>query len=294
MFGEILGTVGKVLGIAGGVKNLLGDGGLSQSDIIDRQATLQKEFAQNGIRWRVEDAKAAGIHPLFALGGPGASFSPVATFGDGPSVGDRLSNLGQDISRAVDSTRTAPERASARLEALAIERGELENDLLRSRLALMNQQSGPPMPTGAAITYDGPGSAVLDQPLSRVVHTPEGQELGAVADVGYAQTATGLVPIPSKDIKERIEDNTVQELLHAFRNNLIPTLGGGSPPPIPLPEGQRWVFNPAAQEWQRRYTRELEYGDHESWRIPMPYPPVRRPLSDQDRSDFFRRRYRGQ
>ncbi len=28
-------------------------------------------FAQNSVRWRVEDAKAAGIHPLFALGGAG-------------------------------------------------------------------------------------------------------------------------------------------------------------------------------------------------------------------------------
>ena len=38
----------------------------------------QKEFAQNGIRWKVEDAKAAGIHPLFALGAQGATFSPIS------------------------------------------------------------------------------------------------------------------------------------------------------------------------------------------------------------------------
>lgn len=36
----------------------------------------QKEFAKNSIQWRVADAKAAGLHPLFGLSGGGASFTP--------------------------------------------------------------------------------------------------------------------------------------------------------------------------------------------------------------------------
>lgn len=51
---------------------------------------LQREFAQNTIRWRVEDAKAAGLHPLFGLQGNNATFSPNAvSVGDGTSVGIR-------------------------------------------------------------------------------------------------------------------------------------------------------------------------------------------------------------
>jgi len=42
----------------------------------ERNAALQREFAQHGIRWRVEDAKAAGLHPLYALSGGGAAFAP--------------------------------------------------------------------------------------------------------------------------------------------------------------------------------------------------------------------------
>lgn len=34
---------------------------------------IQREFAQQGIRWKVEDAKAAGLHPLYALGGGSAA-----------------------------------------------------------------------------------------------------------------------------------------------------------------------------------------------------------------------------
>lgn len=48
----------------------------------------QKEFAQNSIQWRVNDAKAAGLHPLFALSGGGASFSPnPISVSDGTSIG---------------------------------------------------------------------------------------------------------------------------------------------------------------------------------------------------------------
>lgn len=44
---------------------------------FNRQLHEQERFAQNGIQWRVNDAVAAGLHPLFALGSPGASFSPM-------------------------------------------------------------------------------------------------------------------------------------------------------------------------------------------------------------------------
>ena len=39
----------------------------------------QKEFAQHGLRWKVEDAKQAGINPLVALGA--STHSPSASIG---------------------------------------------------------------------------------------------------------------------------------------------------------------------------------------------------------------------
>lgn len=36
----------------------------------------QREFAQHGVSWKVQDAKNAGLHPLFGAGLSGASFSP--------------------------------------------------------------------------------------------------------------------------------------------------------------------------------------------------------------------------
>lgn len=84
-------------------------------------AKLQKQFAQMGIRWRVKDAKASGLHPLYALGGQGASFSPsaVAIGANAPveqapnfvdPEGQALQNMGQNISRAIQAALDPRER----------------------------------------------------------------------------------------------------------------------------------------------------------------------------------------
>lgn len=69
----------------------------------------QKEFAQNGIRWRVEDAKAAGLHPLYAIGANTPTYSPQAAVGTDYG----LSSIGQNISRAIEAGQTRAERAHA-------------------------------------------------------------------------------------------------------------------------------------------------------------------------------------
>jgi len=70
----------------------------------------QREFAQQGLRWKVEDAKAAGLHPLYALGGSGAAFSPSH---------QPLFNS-QDLSRAAAAVKTDGEREiqAAQLDVL--------------------------------------------------------------------------------------------------------------------------------------------------------------------------------
>lgn len=69
----------------------------------------QKEFAQHGIRWRVEDAKAAGLHPLYALQGSGATFSPnpIVTTEQGT-----FESMGQNLSRAAQAALSSRERTA--------------------------------------------------------------------------------------------------------------------------------------------------------------------------------------
>lgn len=98
----------------------------------------QKEFAQHGLRWKVEDANRAGIHPLYAVGAPAQSFS--ASFGAAQSqpltgMGDALSSAGQDVGRAVSQTLTPQEKVyNQTIQALQLDRASLENDLLRSQI----------------------------------------------------------------------------------------------------------------------------------------------------------------
>lgn len=68
-------------------------GGLFQRSANRENAQNQREFAQMGIQWRVADAKAAGLHPLYALGGGGATYQPSAQ----PLM------TGADVARAADS-----------------------------------------------------------------------------------------------------------------------------------------------------------------------------------------------
>lgn len=78
----------------------------SAESAANKNADLQREFAKNSIRWRVADAKAAGIHPLAALGSQGISASPVYV-GSGDAG---LSAAGQDIGRAISAAATPAEK----------------------------------------------------------------------------------------------------------------------------------------------------------------------------------------
>ena len=90
-----------------------------------------KEFAQKGVQWRVEDAKKAGLHPLFALGGAGASYSGSAFIpGQAPSgsfAEDAARGVGQ-AAQALINRPNAYERQQARYER------RLQQKLLESQI----------------------------------------------------------------------------------------------------------------------------------------------------------------
>lgn len=220
-------------------------------------AELQKQFAKQGIRWRVADAQAAGIHPLYALGANVSSYQPIST-GD---VSQSFSNMGQDLSTAINSTRTDPEKIDAytgTLRAKQLERAGLENDLLRSQIAQLNtpransmaSAGDPYLITGQANSGLKPN--IVDKPLARTAGAP-GQpwsEPGAITDLGYARTPTGWAPVPSKDVKERIEDSAIPEMMWSMRNNILPSFGADMQPPFKAPPGKEWRFNILRQEYQ--------------------------------------------
>lgn len=137
----------------------------------DRNIALQREFAQNGISWRVQDARNSGIHPLAALGASTTSFSPVTV---GSNLADAYGSAGQDFGRAINATMSAPDRSKASskaAEALTLERGQLENELLRTQIASqtakLGQAGGNPAMQEANSKYlvEGQGPTVEVKPI---------------------------------------------------------------------------------------------------------------------------------
>lgn len=225
---------------------------------------MQYEFAQNGIQWRAEDARKAGIHPIYALGSAGASFSPVSTnFQTDTALPNAMAAAGQDIGRAVNATRTQEQRVDAftqTAQKLSLEKASLENDLLRTEIASaagrLRTAQAPPFPAPGN-AYNIPGQTqsglVKGEPLEVTVGHPKQpqSEGGAITDVGYARTGTGWAPVPSDNVKNRIEDNFFHEALHFMRNNVMPSVGYNfNPPPFKAPEGKEWHFHVPSQEYR--------------------------------------------
>lgn len=127
---EMLGALGSgVLSLIGGNQNRD-----AQMQIAQQNIASQREFAQHGLGWRVEDAVAHGLSPLVGAGVNPGSFSPV-------SVGDMSGGLGamsQDVGRAIKSMENFDERKKRDAETatkLQLEKGSLENELLRTEIA---------------------------------------------------------------------------------------------------------------------------------------------------------------
>lgn len=244
---------GAVGGLLGGVGSIVGAGmsGANAAAINQANYEHQKEFAQNGIRWKVADAKAAGLHPLAALGAQTSGYTPSAVVGDSPDF-SFLRDIGQDVGRAIDAKSTAAERAANKAKIdqgtnLELEGKQLDNEYKRAlikgetqdqALRLANaavrsswsQQLPPPMPSlapdGSLIPGQGnatsPGG-IETKPAEIVVNEPgrRGQERGSITELGFSRTNDGgYVPVMSNDAKQRYEEDIAGEIGWNLRNRL--------------------------------------------------------------------------
>lgn len=199
------------------------------SDLHADSSAQQREFAQMGIRWRVADAQAAGLHPLYALGGSGAAFSPSSVSVGGGGVPP--SSIGQNLSRAVAAQET-PEERSLRLAQLRTLEASAERDFAqasyyRSEAMRRSQPAASPMPSDVVVNaVRGPGK-IEEHPLysDAVRLTPDEMVSRSVTTQGQ----TSGVDHPS--VREFVMPGDFRILLPA-------TSGGG------IPEDIEWSMIP--------------------------------------------------
>lgn len=145
--------LGNVASIA---SNVLGSGiggminATTSKKIAREQMKLQKEFAQNGIQWKVEDAKKAGLHPLYAIGASTATYTPVSQ--DSSAMGNAVADAGAYLGKAIDGAIDKETRKQLEEENLAwikeqrdmARRKELSDimhsELLNRNLVLRNEE----------------------------------------------------------------------------------------------------------------------------------------------------------
>ncbi len=247
--GSAIGAVGS---IAGGIL-----GANSAQSVAGLNYEAQKEFAQNGIRWKVEDAKRAGIHPLYALGASTQGFSPVSGYRGDYGISDAAAHLGQGFERAQQAKMTKEERERQDVRDAIQDMAALEDlrqkkrmndaqirladsEIFRNFALSTNalRQSGlPPALPGArsgVITGQGESYATGETTpeISEVVTSAAGLpsvQAGSPPDARFYSTATGRAPLPTQESGDAMDAAFGAGIQWSFRNNLLPYLANFLP-----------------------------------------------------------------
>lgn len=112
------------------------DANATRIALANQEYERQKEFAQMGVQWKVKDALAAGVHPLFAMGASTSSYAPQSIGVEKTGIGSALADMGQDVSRAVTAGSSGPVSAEiVKRNVLQNEGLQLDNDIKRATLA---------------------------------------------------------------------------------------------------------------------------------------------------------------
>lgn len=225
----------------------------------------QKEFAQSGIQWKVEDAKKAGIHPLSALGASTASTGGTHQVGGsgGSDLGRSLSSMGQSVGRAIQASSNADQRMMNNLSIqnarTELEGKEIDNQIKLNQLNQMNQV-GPAFPSANdPHMIPGQGNAMKGVKIVPSESTASesgrpGIQAGLINSLQYVREPHGNIGIaPSQQAKERNEDDFIAESLWHFKNRLNPPAPRVSDYPLPAHLAKKgykyWMWHPLKQEF---------------------------------------------
>jgi len=88
----------------------------------NKDRAMQTKFAKNGIQWRAEDAKKAGLHPLATMGANIPQYSPV---GDG-GAGQIISQAGQAVDQSIAQAKTTNIQKQATASSIAVDQANIE------------------------------------------------------------------------------------------------------------------------------------------------------------------------
>lgn len=181
-------------------------------EMAERDRALQREFAQHGVQWKAEDARAAGLDPIAAMGSQTIYSNAAIPVRPNPVYNEKTDNswmerAGQNIGTALGRFLTKEQvNHGLEMQKLQRERANLENDNLLIRNMQLNgealnyqTQVAVPAPSSHTQIIDGQNDAVQVEP-DRVTRHQDGHKAGVHAMKQYrlgAPLDDGSIPIYS-------------------------------------------------------------------------------------------------
>ncbi|QRV61795.1 DNA pilot protein [Microvirus sp.] len=188
--------------IGGALNNVL-----NKDDTWQRNYDAQKEFAQNSIQWRVQDAQKAGVHPLYAVGmGQAPGYTPSSSF-ETNSMGEAIAQAGNKFGDAMgqlgmmnamlqnDKLNQDVQTAKLNNEAkqLEIYQKMLENSMGQKSNVIPSYITDQGK-TNLHLVAGGAGRVLPDQMESDIASLPA--DLSKVLDTQYNASAVEKLPVP--------------------------------------------------------------------------------------------------
>jgi len=217
--------MGDVMGELVAAAASIGGGAISNQynrSMATEAADLQRQFAQNAIQWRVEDAKKAGIHPLYALGANTVSYQPTVI---GDALGEGVRQAGQHISQTFERPTSDLEKQKHQMDMAMAAASLGESDARRQYyLSMAAKERQQDQITGLGLHQEGaantgvegqtanpPGMGVYNLKAAEVVTTKKGRpDMSAGTNPAYEER---YVDKSLPMIMPRAEGDSPEEIL---------------------------------------------------------------------------------
>lgn len=183
--------IGAIVGaVAGGVGNYFAAKDAQKQANKNQRRAEQHEIniLKNQVQWRTQDAIAAGLHPLAALGlNPASSGVGAGQVFGGPDY----QAMGADVGRALESMSKPEEKVVSQALQLQFEKQSLENEFVKTQVAsqrMRNAQMAAPAKPAVESALNG----------SLPPSGPDGVR------IPFTDT---VIPFADKGVAQRVEDS---------------------------------------------------------------------------------------
>ena len=185
-----------------------------------REIGMQYDFAKNQIQWRVDDAKKAGLHPLYALGASPMTPNAQVVGGQG-SGGLGFTEAFQTVANS--SYDKQLQKQTLEMNQLKIDNQKMQNDLM------WLQSVAPPQNSGQApLSSSNISSIQTPSPSGLTSATPQNAGLAKDLEPRYA-----LNPVEARPNVYKMGPSTQSWLQDAISEFGIAT----------VPEQARYILN---------------------------------------------------